>query len=130
MSEHWTADALLAAGYTPESVAAALMADDRGLLVHSGLVRSVEKPAGIRGSALTGIAATAAAILAGRADFVPGGLVIPGRPVVYYLAVCRECGDLVVPFDLPAARRSWAAGHPHDIAMGIEIRGVIGGFTR
>jgi len=84
----------------------------------------MSEPTGIRGSALTGIAATAAIVLDGGWGAVPGGIVFAGGYSVFHLAVCRECGDMVVPFDSPAQRDTWASGHPHDIAVGIEIRGL------
>jgi hypothetical protein len=83
-----------------------------------------DDPQGIRGSALTGIAATARIILNQDqlAGSVPGGYVISGRATVYYLAVCPFCEGMVVPFRTEQARDDWAAGHPHPIAIGVEIR--------
>lgn len=84
-----------------------------------------EQPQGIRGSALTGIAATARIILDEDqlAGSVPGGYVMSGRAQVYYLAVCPFCDGLVLPFGSEQARDDWAAGHPHPVGIGVEIRG-------
>jgi hypothetical protein len=53
---------------------------------------------------------------------VPGGVVIAGAMDVYYLAVCTECGDMVVPFGDPVERDEWVEKHPHDVKVGLELR--------
>lgn len=53
----------------------------------------------------------------------------PGRPKVYFLAICRECNagrrPLPMPFGNETARDLWADGHRttgHYVAEGVEIR--------
>jgi hypothetical protein len=82
----------------------------------------MSEPRGVRGSALTGVAMTAKILNDRSSGVVPGGLVMHGRFDVYYLAVCHDCGDLVVPFEAAGSRDEWAAAHPHDVVVGIEIR--------
>lgn len=57
------------------------------------------------------------------------GIVIPGRPRVFYLATCRECNHgrrpLPMPFGTEQERDTWAAGHRttgHHVDEAIEIR--------
>jgi hypothetical protein len=64
----------------------------------------MSEPTGIRGSSLTGVAASATIVLDGGVGVVPGGVVMAGAADVYYLAVCRECGEMVFPFDSVARR--------------------------
>jgi hypothetical protein len=82
----------------------------------------MSEPTGIRGSSLTGVAASATIVLDGGVGVVPGGVVMAGTADVYYLAVCRECGEMVFPFDSVARRDSFTGQHPHTVALGIEIR--------
>jgi hypothetical protein len=77
---------------------------------------------GIRGSNLTGVAATAIIIKDGGWGAVPGGHVFAGLIDVYHLAVCQECGDMVMPFPTADRRDSWASQHPHDVLVGVELR--------
>lgn len=78
----------------------------------------------VRGSGLTGIAMTGRILNRPSTSWqtVPGGLVIPGRPQVFYMAVCAECEDLVVPFDTEVSRDNWALAHPHNVSVGVEVR--------
>lgn len=72
--------------------------------------------------AATGIDATASIVLDGGIGTIPGAMVMSGKYEVFHLAVCRDCGNMVLPFFTAQERDDWAGEHPHETKSGIEVQ--------